>query len=388
MQPRVLATDAQERAVLAAIRCLRLGGFRVTAAATSRAAPGLWSRAPVRRRLAPDPRVDVEGFIDKLELILQQRSHDLLIPGTDASLLAISRHRHRLEGYVQLGLPAHEIVERALDKTALARAAATVGLRSPDERAVEGVTDALTVAEEFGYPVLVKPLQTAVERDGVVHRAASRVAFDEDRLRDELDAIGGAGIVQRRLDGSVISFAAVATDEGLLAPVVSRYERTWPPEGGNVAFSQTIAPPAELVERVQALVARLSWTGLFELELIEEGSDRWAAIDFNPRAYGSLSLARASGVPLAALWCRWMLGKRDEHVPPARVGVRYRWEDADLRHFAWGLSPAGERQAAFEVARPRTDTTHAYFQLRDPAPLLARALQVLRIAHRRSRDGR
>src|SRR5581483_1841180 len=98
-----------------------------------------------------------------------------------------------------------------------------VGLRSPDERAVEGLADAVTVAEAFGYPVLVKPLQTAVERDGFVQRAASRVAFDEDRLRDELDAIGGTGLVQRRVEGSVISFAGVATDEGLLAPVVSRY---------------------------------------------------------------------------------------------------------------------------------------------------------------------
>jgi carbamoyl-phosphate synthase large subunit len=279
-------------------------------------------------------------------------------------------------------------VERALDKNALAQVAAAVGLRSPDSGVVDRIEDARTAAEAFGYPVLVKPLHTVVERDGVVHRAASRVAFDERRLREELDAIGGAGIVQRRLEGSVISFAGVATDEGLRGCVVSRYQRTWPPEGGNVAFSETIAPPAELVERVRALVVRMGWTGLFELELIETGDGSWSAIDFNPRAYGSLSLARASGVPLAALCCRWMLGKRDEPVPPARIGVRYRWEDADLRHLVWGLGPAGERQAAFEVARPRRGTTHAYFQLRDPAPLLARALQVLRIAHGRSKDSR
>jgi predicted ATP-grasp superfamily ATP-dependent carboligase len=388
MQPLVLATDAQERAVLAAIRCLRLGGFCITAAATSRAAPGLWSRAPVRRRLAPDPRADVGGFIDKLEVFLRERPHDLLLAGTDASLLAISRHRDRLAPHVRLGLPDHAVVERALDKTALAQGASAVGLTSPDERVVDGIDDARAAAAAFGYPVLLKPLHTVVERAGVVHRVASRVAFDEAHLREELASIGDAGIVQRRLEGSVISFGGVATDEGLLGYVVSRYERTWPPEGGNVAYSETIASPAGLVERVQALVARVGWTGLFELELIEQGEGRWSAIDLNPRAYGSLGLARAAGVPLAAMWCRWLLGERGKHVPPARVGVRYRWEDADLRHLAWGLGATSTRQAAFEVARPRRDTTHAYFELRDPAPLLARALQVVRIAHGRSKDGR
>lgn len=374
--------------MLAAIRCLRLGGFSVTAAATSRAAPGLWSRAPVRRRLAPDPRADVGAFVAKLELILQERPHDLLLAGTDASLLAISRHRERLAPYVLLGLPDHAVVERALDKTALAAAAAAVQLASPEERVVDGTDGARAAAAGFGYPVVLKPLQTVVERDGVVHRAASRMAFDEPGLLDELDAIGGAGIVQRRIAGNVISVGGVATGEGLLGSVVSRYRRTWPPEGGNVAFSETIPPPAGLVERVRALVVRLGWTGLFELELIESADGSYAAIDFNPRAYGSLSLASAAGVPLAALWCRWLLGERGEHVPPARIGVRYRWEDADLRHLAWGLGAAGTRQAALEVARPRRGTTHAYFQLRDPAPLLARALQVMRIAQGRSRDGR
>jgi predicted ATP-grasp superfamily ATP-dependent carboligase len=388
MQPRVLATDAQERAVLATIRCLSLSGFCVTAAATSRAAPGLWSRAPVRRRLAPDPRTDVGAFIEKLELILRESPHDLLLAGTDASLLAISRHRDRFSPYVELGLPEHAVVLRALDKAALAEAATAAGLAPPEGRVVDGLDDARAATDAFGYPVVVKPLHTAVEHDGVVQRAASRIAFDEPRVRAELAALGGSGIVQRRVPGSVISFGGVATDEGLLGHVVSRYHRTWPPEGGNVASSETIAPPAGLVERVQTLVAELGWTGLFELELIELGNGEWAAIDFNPRAYGSLSLARAAGVPLAALWCRWLLGERAQHVPSARIGVRYRWEDADLRHLAWRLGASGSRQTALHVARPHRDTTHAYFELRDPAPLLARAFQVMRIAQGRSKNGR
>jgi predicted ATP-grasp superfamily ATP-dependent carboligase len=387
MRRRVLVTDAQERAVLAAIRCLRREGLSVTATATTRTAPGLWSRAPMRRRLAPDPREEVDAFVAKLELLLRERRHDLLMAGTDASLLAVSKRRDRLTPYVRLGLPSHEVVEGALDKESLAQAAGEVGLAAPDARTCHGTSEARSAAAAFGYPVVVKPIQTVVERDGVAHRAASHLVVDEGELASALNVLEGACIVQRRADGCVISFGGVATASGLLGHVVSRYARTWPPEAGNVAFSETIAAPAGLVEKVQALVARIGWMGLFELELIESDDGRCSAIDFNPRAYGSLGLARAAGVPLAALWCRWLLGDQPDRAPVARIGVNYRWEDAELRHLAWGLGASPH--AALEVARPHRGTTHAYFQLRDPAPLLARVLQVMRLAHgQRGKDPR
>ena len=47
-----------------------------------------------------------------------------------------------------------------------------------------------------------------------------------------------------------------------------RYLRTWPPEAGNAALTETVAVPAELAERVGALVAALGWEGIFELELV------------------------------------------------------------------------------------------------------------------------
>ena len=44
------------RAVLASLRCLAADGFEVGAVASTRTAPGLWSRRPRARHLAPDPR--------------------------------------------------------------------------------------------------------------------------------------------------------------------------------------------------------------------------------------------------------------------------------------------------------------------------------------------
>jgi hypothetical protein len=106
-----------------------------------------------------------------------------------------------------------------------------------------------------------------------------------------------------------------------------------------------------------------------------------AAIDFNPRPYGSLSLAVAAGAPLPALWCTWCAGERRAQVA-ARPGVRYRWEDADLRHALWQMRK-GNWPAGIAAVRPHRATVHAYFRLGDPGPIAARALQLVREeAHR------
>lgn len=377
---QIVATDVQERAMLAAIRCLRASHFRVTAVATSLLAPGLWSRTPTARRVAPDPRHDTAGFIDRLEEIVRDGRSDGLLAGTDASLLAVSRHRERLEPYVRLGLPPHELVERALNKQHVAHQAAEVGLASPEAQVCRSGAEALSAAAAFGYPVLVKPVRTVELLNGAAQRWASVIARDPAAVEAAARKFGTC-IVQERVAGHVISFGGAATDRRILAYAVSRYTRTWPPECGNASFSETIEPPDGLVAKVQALIERLEWSGLFELELIEREDGRLCAIDFNPRAYGSMTLAVAAGVPLAALWCAWLLDGWPQEAH-ARPGVRYRWEDAELRNLTWYLL-ARRRREALAVARPRSRVAHAYFQLRDPAPAFARVVHIVRLAGER-----
>jgi predicted ATP-grasp superfamily ATP-dependent carboligase len=383
--PRILVTDAQERAVLATIRVLAAAGYEVTAAGTSRLAPGLWSRAPAARRLTPDPRVAVDPFLGRLEALVSERRYELLLAGTDASLLAISRHRDRLEEHVRVGLPPHAVVAGALDKRRVAVAATRAGLAPPEERVCADLGEALAAAGAFGYPVAVKPVHTVVVRDGVAHRRAAALARDPVELEASVDW-SGPSIVQRWIAGSVISVGGVATAGGVLAHVVSRYLRTWPAAGGNVAFSETIAPAPGLIAAVGALVAGLEWEGLFELELIETGDGGHAAIDFNPRAYGSMTLAAAAGVDLSAVWCDTVLGRPPNGRAEASLGVCYRWEDADLRYIAAALHDRRPRRA-LRALRPRRRVTHAYFQLRDPLPALGRTLQIVGMTRDRAKDG-
>ena len=371
---RILLTDAQDRSSLAACRSLHRAGYAVDAVANSRPAAAHWSRSCDTRLVASDPRDDEARFVEELTDITRTTNYRLLVTGSDASLLAVSRHRERLQEHVDLGLPPAEVVDRCVSKRALADVAAEVGIGAPEAEVCADETEAKAAARRLGYPVVLKPPSTVVSRNGGAVQRRSAVLRNAASLAALWPQYGSGSLIQRRLEGQVISFSGVAAEGRLLACGVSRYGRTWPPEGGAVSFAETISPPDGLTSKVTNLVGALGWEGVFEVELVQRGR-RFAVIDFNPRLFGSLELITTAGAPLATAWCNWMLGL-DPVGGQARPGYRYRWEDAEARNLAKLLKERRVRPAV-GMLRPRRRTIRSFFRLSDPAPLVARVLLLL-----------
>jgi FAD-dependent urate hydroxylase len=378
MQPageRILVTDGEARSMVAACRGLALAGFRVGAAAGGRPAPAHWSRSCHDALRVPHPLADPEGFVAGIERAVSHDDYAALIPGSDASLMTLSRARDRLEPHVRMGLPSHDAVVASLNKLALAEAAVKVRLGAPETAVCSTVDDALAAADRMGFPVALKPASSLIEVAGVPMRVGSVMVADPERLARLAPSYGVPCLIERAEPGSLVSFAGVFADSRLLATAVSRYARTWYPEGGNVCFSETIAPDPSLSHQVVGLLASLRWQGIFELELIERPDGALTALDLNPRFYGSAALAIAAGANVPAIWCDWLLG-REPSPSTARAGERYRWEDADLRH-AFKVARAGNPGKALAILRPRSNTTHPYFASNDPGPLVARAIELI-----------
>jgi predicted ATP-grasp superfamily ATP-dependent carboligase len=384
-RPRVLLTDAEDRSSLAGCRSLYEAGYSVDALASSRPAAAHWSRFCDRRLMGSDPRQDQGRFVAELVSIVRTGDYRVLVTGSDASLLAISRHRERIEPFVELGLPPAHVVERSISKQALVRAAAGVGLDSPQTEVCRDEAEARAVARRFGYPVVLKPPSTVFGRNGHVAQRRSTLVTDEAALAARWPAYGTQSLIQRCVRGPVLSFSGVSADGRMLASGVSRYGRTWPPEGGAVSFAETITPPAELRRKVSELIAALGWQGVFELELIRTEGGRFAAIDFNPRLFGSLELITKAGAPLTVVWCCWVLG-HGKVEGEARPGYHYRWEDAELRNL-WRRLRSRQIRPALSVLRPQPRTTRSFFRATDPAPLVARLLLLVNRRLRRLRSG-
>jgi predicted ATP-grasp superfamily ATP-dependent carboligase len=378
----VVVTDAEERAVLGACRGLTSAGYRVCAVARQRPAATHWSRSCAERIVLPDPRENVPAFVDRLDDLLSSGRYAALIPGSEASLLAISEHRSRLERSTRLGFPSLEAVRKSVDKLLLHQVAAGAGLTSPPSEICANLAEAAVAASKLGYPVVLKPAQSFLPVNGGLHQHRVVVAGDGAELAQAVPDFTPPFIVQRFERARFLSCTGVVAEGRLLALTTSRVLRLWPPVAGMHTFSETIRAPQGLADRVRALLEALEWQGIFQLQMLELADGRLSVIDLNPRVFASIALDVDAGANLAAVWCDWLLG-RDPSPVVARPARRYRWEEGDLCHFAWQLRHRRLRAAA-AVVLPHRRVTHSWFRVTDPGPLVARSLGLfLRKARRR-----
>lgn len=375
-RPGVLIVDAGERSAIAACECLTRAGYRAATASSHEIAPSGWSRYSERRFRLPSPRAAPREFAGRVAAIAARHSYMTALPCSEGALQALSDHREVLrgDGFV-LGLPDRDAVRQATSKARLLKLAPGAGLAAPKTIACEGREQARKAADGLGYPVILKPLRTVFQAGGEARHVSSALVGDPEALEAQLAVVDRACLLQRRERGFTVSLGAVIVGGRLLAHACSRYRRTWPPGAGSACFSESIAPSASLLDSATRLATSLGWEGIFELELIERSDGEYAALDFNPRLYGSLALAVGAGAPLPVTWCDWLL--RGVETPfRARPGVRYRWLDADMRYLAHSLRGRDFRAAA-SVLRPRRGVVHPYERLRDPLPALVRGMAIL-----------
>jgi predicted ATP-grasp superfamily ATP-dependent carboligase len=379
---RVLVTDVEERSALAVCRGLVRSGYSVTGVAGARPAPGHWSRACSRRETLPDPRHDPSGFLAGLETVLRREEHVALVPSVDVSTFVVSENRCRLLPLTAIGLPAPDAVRASLDKVRLLDVAEAAGLTPPPSIVCDDEAGARVAIRQVGLPVVVKPAASFVPIRASFRQQPVVLVERAEALAEALTSIGRPFIVQRFEEAQrVVSCAGLVTSSGLIASVVVRWRRRWPPRTGSAAYCETIEPPPRLLSRAESVVERLGYRGIFELELLERAGGRYSAIDLNPRPFGWLTLAMRAGVNLPALYCDSILGGSPASVT-ARPGVRYRWEDGDLRHVLTRLRST-RSPAPLAALKPVRGTAHAFFERTDPGPLPAQAVLLLRSYRRR-----
>jgi hypothetical protein len=190
---------------------------------------GAWSRALLGRVRLPEPRLDEAAFASALESALRKRPHDVLLCSTEAAALAVSAHRHLFDGLYRHGLPAHDVLERCLDKGELLEVAAAAGLDAPPSSLCENADEAQRAAAHYGFPAMAKPRRSLTGFGARRGHASSAVVASPEELADAVARFGLPLIVQRREAGATIySVGGVFADGRLLASAGSRYARTWP----------------------------------------------------------------------------------------------------------------------------------------------------------------
>jgi carbamoyl-phosphate synthase large subunit len=214
--------------------------------------------------------------------------------------LSLARDLHE-EGIPLLGDPLPSI-ELAEDRGAFARLLGELGLRAPRYGLASTRDEAVAVADEIGYPVLVRPHYVLGGRRMHVAHGPDELDVNEPSLVDEF-LTGALEIdVDCLCDG----------EQAWVAGILEHVEPAGVHSGDSACVIPAPSMTAALDEEIRAIAAllagRLGARGLLNLQLALRAGEL-TVLEANPRASRTVPfVAKATGVPLVEHACRLMLG--------------------------------------------------------------------------------
>jgi predicted ATP-grasp superfamily ATP-dependent carboligase len=331
---RVLVTDGEQRAALAIVRSLGRAGWEVgVAAARPRSLAGA-SRFARWQAVTPDPLAQPGPFLHRLEELVRERSVDVLVPVSEAALLAVLPERDRLRPAI-VPFPDAPVFRRISDKAAVTEAARGLGIRVPKQVRLRSAGEHRP-SETLGFPVVLKPTRSVGEAGGRRTKLGIRYAADAAELDAALAALDPAAfpvLLQERVVGPGAGIFALLWDGEVIAGFAHRRLREKPPSGGVSVLRESVALDPDLLERSVALLRCLGAHGvaMVEYKLDPAGGAPWL-MEINGRFWGSLQLAIDAGVDFPALLLDAALGRHPAPVTTYRLGVRSRWGWGDVDH--------------------------------------------------------
>lgn len=382
----VLVTDGDERAALAVVRSLGRSGCDVHVCGARRRTIAAVSRRAVESFVAPEPLHAPDEFAAAVSAYATARKIDILLPITEAALLAVLGARARFLG-TAIPFPSLETFRAASDKRALAAVARRVGIAVPRQWDVAHPADlTATDLNSLPYPVVLKPARSVGEHNGVRSKHTVSYASDADELRRRLARLSAGAfpiLVQQRIVGPGCGVFLLRWHGETIAVFAHRRIREKPPAGGVSVYAEAVEADPALVSQSERLLAELDWQGIAMVEYKYDATSGVPHLmEINGRFWGSLQLAIDAGVDFPQLLVRCALGETVPRQPPYRAGTRGGWWWGEVDHVLARLrrtnaelalppgAPTRARAIVGFLARCRPGERDAVFRLDDPMPFV------------------
>ncbi len=311
--PRVFVTDGSYRNALAAVRALGHDGFAVTAGERDHVPAtrvvSFWSRHCKQRFRYPDPIAETQRAVEVLSDHFKRERYDAAIPvGLDMVELFV-RNRERFD--VPLLLPTSQSFAVAADKAQTFAQAARIGVPIPR-------TVPARQWRDLALPLVFKHPRTGVH-----------VAHDDTGASSYAAALGDAiddYIAQEYIPGEN-GFGYFAIFDRGVERGYFMHERLmqYPKEGGPSVVARAVRHP-RLHELGRRLLESLDWHGVAMVEFKRSDRDgEFYLIEINPKLWGSLDLAIASGCNFPVWIARTLLNDGTRPGNGYREGLTYQW---------------------------------------------------------------
>lgn len=326
-------------------------------------------RAPLRGEPLVDALIELGARLDR---------PGVLVPCTDAAVLAISAGRERLAGPFRFVLPDHDDVVKLMDKVGFAEHALAAGLAIPPTAVLRSRAGAERAAATLSWPAVLKPGLKGPAWLAATKAKAIRVGGPAELLEryDEVSDWADVLIAQSWVPGPESSLYSVNVyhdrDSRRQVSFVARKLRQWPLDTGTSCLGEEVRRPD--AERIaDELFGSVAYRGLGYVEAKEdERTGRLLIIEPNiGRPTGRSAIAEKGGVELLLTAYRDALG---EPLPEERVQRHRGAKWIYWRHDAQAAivrARRGELGLGEWLRSVRGPKVEAVFARRDPLPFAA-----------------
>ena len=229
---------------------------------------------------------------------------------------AVNLARPLAESGYPIAGSSFETIDLAEDRGRFEKIINELGIPQPPGQAVSKLEDALAVADEIGYPVLVRPSYVLGGQGmEVVSNANQLIEYVKPALKET----SGVILIDKYLEGLEIEVDAVCDGKEVLIPgIMEHIEKA----GVHSGDSMAVYPPQNLSdEEIKTIVKyttmigkKFNISGLMNIQYVvaknEQGGSDVFIIELNPRSSRTVPfISKVTGIPLIEISVNIMRGK-------------------------------------------------------------------------------
>ena len=251
-------------------------------------------------------------FEDVMEIYEREKCDGAIVQFGGQTPLNLAE-RLAAAGVNVLGTSPHDIA-LAEDRDFFRALVTEVGVKQPPSGIAHTVDDALKIADEIGYPVLVRP-------SFVLGGRGMAIVYHEDRLKEYVEEAvkisEGRPILIDKFLTHAIELDVDCVSDGettVVGAILEHIEAAGCHSGDAAAVTPPVSLSAKTIAEVEAIArtfaARLHVVGLMNIQLAVKNGEIWM-IEVNPRASRTVPfVSKAVGWSLAGVAARCMAGEK------------------------------------------------------------------------------
>ena len=205
-----------------------------------------------------------------------------------------------------------EAIDRAENRDSFEKVMEKLRIPQPKGQAVTNIEDGVRVAQEIGYPVLVRP-------SFVLGGRAMEIVANERSLRHYLQTAVEVNtdqpvLVDKYIMGKELEVDAICDGKRVFIPgIMEHVERTGVHSGDSISvyptFSVSQKVKDQILDYTQRLGLAIGIVGLFNIQFIADSDEKVYIIEVNPRSSRTVPfLSKATSVPMAHIATQVILG--------------------------------------------------------------------------------